>query len=89
MRPRRLATVAALAVAGALLPLPALAAATAFGGPAPVCQENGLFPHAEDARYFHHCSGHRPHLKKCPANLRFDPQLRVCAYAKKANTPRV
>lgn len=83
MRPRRLA---ALAVIGGLLPLSA--AAPAFGGSATVCQENGLFPHAEDARYFYHCAGHGAHLKKCPADLRFDPQLRVCDSPERADVPR-
>lgn len=43
------------------------------------CPEyQGLFPHPEDCQKFIHCDHGVAHVKNCPSDLHFNPQLKVC-----------
>ncbi|XP_022257598.1 uncharacterized protein LOC106473456 [Limulus polyphemus] len=49
-----------------------------------VCPEPvGLFPH-KDCTKFIHCDHGVPHIKDCPADLHFNPKLKVCDWPNRA-----
>ncbi|XP_042889208.1 uncharacterized protein LOC122264399 [Penaeus japonicus] len=44
----------------------------------------GDFPHPKDCTKWVHCDHFTPHVKDCPANLHFNPTLKVCDWPAKA-----
>ncbi|GAA2637915.1 carbohydrate-binding module family 14 protein [Actinomadura fulvescens] len=64
------------------------AASAAAAGPASPCPRvQGLFANPDDPHSFYHCDHGIAYLKRCPANLHFNPILLVCDWPENAGNP--